>query len=118
MPQPKDILKKARKEKGFTQTEMAEKIARGTNKTYSLRQYQRLEKGLFPKYNSDAIKEADKILGTDIHSKIYHSQNGQPNSEILKQLRIQTELLKEIALKNGIKTIRINAIIKDVRTDA
>jgi ribosome-binding protein aMBF1 (putative translation factor) len=113
MPQPKDILKKSRKAKGFTQTEMANKIARGTNKTYSLRQYQRLEKGLFPKYNSDAVKEIDRILGIDLHSKIYESQNGQSSSEILGQLRIQTELLKEIALKNGVGVQRIKNIVNN-----
>lgn len=68
---PKDILKKAREEKRITQSEMADRIGRAMNQGYSLRQYQRLEDGQFPKYKMNAIIEIDRILGTNLAAIIY-----------------------------------------------
>lgn len=68
---PKDLLKKAREEKRITQSEMADRIGRAMNGGYSLRQYQRLEDGQFPKYKMNAIIEVDRILGTNLTAIIY-----------------------------------------------
>jgi transcriptional regulator with XRE-family HTH domain len=61
----KEILKKAREIKGFTQTELATKLGIG------LRVYQNYESGLFPKYKANQIKEIDSILGTNVYPLIY-----------------------------------------------
>ena len=97
---PKDILKKAREEKRITQAEMADRIARGLKRGYSLRQYQRLEDGQFPKYKMNAIEEVDKILGTRLADIIYDKkihfsaddevfQKRDTESDYLKQRRVQ-----------------------------
>lgn len=97
---PKDILKKAREEKRITQAEMADRIAKGLNQGYSLRQYQRLEDGQFPKYKMNAILQVDQILGTNlaaiIYDKIIHNEDDEGllqrrdlESDYLKQRRAQ-----------------------------
>jgi phage repressor protein C with HTH and peptisase S24 domain len=97
---PKDILKKAREEKRITQAEMADRIAKGLNQGYSLRQYQRLEDGQFPKYKMNAIIQIDQILGTNLAAIIYDKnvhtdadegvyQKKQIESDYLKQRRAQ-----------------------------
>ena len=100
---PKDILKKARKANGLTQAALAEKI--GT----TLRVYQHLEAGRFPKYNTGMVKNIDSVLGTRIYEKIYPEQeiNDPILAEILKELRIQTALLKQIAGINPGKVIKL-----------
>lgn len=97
---PKDILKKAREEKRITQAEMADRIAKGLNQGYSLRQYQRLEDGQFPKYKMNAILQVDQILGTNLAAIIYdkniHNEGDEDpfqrrdlESDYLKQRRAQ-----------------------------
>jgi len=87
---PQDILKKAREEKRITQAEMADRIASRLSKGYSLRQYQRLEDGQFPKYKMDAILEVDQILGINLAAIIYDKNvHLDTESEYLKQRRIQ-----------------------------
>jgi len=97
---PKDILKKAREEKRITQSEMADRIARGMKQGYSLRQYQRLEDGQFPKYKMNAVIQVDQILGTNLAAIIYDKnihtfderedeQKPDTESEYLKKRRSQ-----------------------------
>lgn len=62
---PREILRNAREAKGLTQTELAEKIG------LSLRMYQRIEAGMFPKYKYDTIQQLDTILGTKLYDIIY-----------------------------------------------
>lgn len=69
--EPNEILRDARELKGYTQTVMAELMAAELNQTYSMRQYQRLEEGLFPKFKKEIIIAADKILGTKVYDMIY-----------------------------------------------
>lgn len=68
MSEPKEILVKARTDKGYTQQEMADKIG------VSLRNYQRYEEGLFPKYKSGPIQDIDKVLNTDLYTAIYSGE--------------------------------------------
>lgn len=65
------ILEEARKKKNLTQLQMAERLAEELKQTYSMRQYQRLEEGTFPKYKTEIVQAVDKILGTNIYDIIY-----------------------------------------------
>jgi phage repressor protein C with HTH and peptisase S24 domain len=94
---PKDILKKAREERRITQAEMADRIAQGLNQGYSLRQYQRLEDGQFPKYKMNAIIQADQILGTNLTAIIY-DKNVHTNADeqpYQKRSGIESDYLKK-----------------------
>jgi phage repressor protein C with HTH and peptisase S24 domain len=96
---PEDLLKRAREEKRLTQTEMADRIGRGLNQGYSLRQYQRLEDGQFPKYKMNIILLVDQILNTNLAAIIYDknirnsSEGGEEKagteSQYLRQRRAQ-----------------------------
>jgi hypothetical protein len=66
------ILKEARLKKGLTQSEVADLAG------ISLRNYQRFEDGVFPKYKSDTIGALDKILGIQIHDIIYDNLVSEP----------------------------------------
>ena len=63
--EPKEILKKARMSKGYTQEAIADKVG------LSHRMYQRYEEGKFPKYKSDQIKKIDQLLGTSLNTILY-----------------------------------------------
>ncbi len=67
-------LIKGRERKKLTQTEMAEKLAAALSQTYSLRQYQNLEEGKFPKYKKEIVKQLDKLLGTKLYEMIYEQE--------------------------------------------
>lgn len=62
-------IKKARDGKGFTQQEMANLLH------FSLRNYQHIESGRFPKYKTESIKEIEKLLNIEIYDKIYNTTN-------------------------------------------
>ncbi|HRI21159.1 MAG TPA: S24 family peptidase [Panacibacter sp.] len=62
---PSEIIKAARKNKSVTQAVIADKLG------MSLRQYQKIEDGAFPKYKSEIIKGIDDILGTNAYELIY-----------------------------------------------
>lgn len=92
---PKDVLKKAREEKRITQAEMADRIGRAMSQGYSLRQYQRLEDGQFPKYKMNAIIEVDRILGTNLTAIIYDKNVHIDEDEDLDQGKdLESEYLK------------------------
>lgn len=71
MPDPQEIIRETREGKGMTQSDMAEKIASAIGGTYSLRQYQRLESGEFPKYKTDIVKTVESILNISVYDMIY-----------------------------------------------
>jgi len=50
---------------------MASKIAISLGQSYSMRQYQRVENGEFPKYKGEVVKAIDTILGTSVYDMIY-----------------------------------------------
>lgn len=84
-------LIKGRERKKLTQTEMAEKLAAALSQTYSLRQYQNLEEGKFPKYKKEVVKKLDGLLGTKVYELIYEqdspnavSDSGDDNHYTLK----------------------------------
>lgn len=62
---PEEILKIARENKHWTQTDMAVKLG------VSMRQYQKYEQGLFPKYKGEVVKTIDELLGTSLYAIIY-----------------------------------------------
>lgn len=66
-----DSIKRQREARGITQQGMADKISKGLGQSYSLRQYQRIEEGQFPKFKRSVIIEVDKILGTSFTEAIY-----------------------------------------------
>jgi phage repressor protein C with HTH and peptisase S24 domain len=74
------ILIDARKKKGWTQAEMAERLGEKLNQTYSTRQYSKLEDGLFPKYKTEIAKALDDILGTNLYRSIYEQEQNVLNS--------------------------------------
>lgn len=64
-------LVEARERRGYTQTQVADLLAEALSQTYSLRQYQKLEEGKFPKYKKEVVEKIDKILGSSIYELIY-----------------------------------------------
>lgn len=80
--------------KGWTQSEMAQRLADRLSHSYSLRAYQKLESGEFPKFKKEIIRQLEQILGIKILEEIYeqrvHTQT--PNdAEISKQHLEPTE---------------------------
>lgn len=93
---PKDILKRAREEKRITQAEMADRIAKGLNQGYSLRQYQRLEDGQFPKYKMNAILQVDQILGTNLAAIIYDKNiHTEAEEDRIQRRDLESDYLKQ-----------------------
>ena len=78
----KEILRRSRKSKGYTQYEMAEKLG------ISSRMYQRYEEGKFPKYKTAQINKIDRLLGTDLENILYKRAPAGEN-EAADQGRIQ-----------------------------
>jgi transcriptional regulator with XRE-family HTH domain len=68
---PEEIIRAARETKGWTLQEAADRLAKELNQSYSMRQYQKLEDGVFPKYKTEVVAALDKILGTDILPMVY-----------------------------------------------
>lgn len=64
------IIKRARKAQGWTQEEVAVKLQEQLGR-YSLRQYQKLEAGEFPKYKEKIIIALEEILNIKISELIY-----------------------------------------------
>lgn len=90
---PSDILKEARRGKNITQQVMSEMLG------MSLRQYQKIEDGAFPKYKRDIISKIDQILGTNVYEILYE-QNIHSNI-VEEQPSTYTE--KRRNLKNSYK---------------
>jgi len=78
-------IKKARIAKGWSQTEVADKLGIG------LRQYQNIEAGQFPKYKRQQIQKLESILDIKIYESIYEedihegSLVEKPQTSYLKQ---------------------------------
>jgi transcriptional regulator with XRE-family HTH domain len=64
------IIKDARKEKGWTQDEVAAMLAKQLG-NYSTRHYQNLEKGKFPIYKEKVVSVVEEILDIKISELIY-----------------------------------------------
>jgi phage repressor protein C with HTH and peptisase S24 domain len=90
---PEKILKKKREEKGLTQSDMAKKLG------ISLRMYQRIESGMFPKYKSEHVKEIDKTLNTNLYETIYdtkYDKGAIEDSQLPYQRKPKTETNPEL----------------------
>ncbi len=66
---PEELLKAAREKKGWTQSEVAEKLGIG------LRMYQKYEDGQFPKYKREQISELDRLFSTNLYELIYEQSD-------------------------------------------
>lgn len=64
-------LSEFREKRKIKQVQMAGMLARAMNQSYSLRQYQKLEQGIFPVHKTQVVKEIDKILGSNLYELIY-----------------------------------------------
>lgn len=64
----------ARAAKGYTQTEMADLLATTLKQGYSMRQYQKLEEGRFPKYKKEIVQALDKLLDTNLLEMVYEQE--------------------------------------------
>lgn len=97
MPSASEIIKKARKESGNTQQDMADKLG------LTLRNYQRIEDGAFPKYKTETIEQIDQILGISVYDIIYDkkvsTRNGATN-------HIDTKNPAEAGLKDKIMMLQ------------
>lgn len=77
-------IAEARERKRWTQTEAADRLGSALNQGYSLRQYQKLEKGVFPKFKKEVILKLDEILGTKVYELIYEpASDDQPGRDDL-----------------------------------
>jgi len=85
-----DEIKLARERKGFSQSDVADRLGIG------LRQYQNIEAGMFPKYKRQQIQALEGILGIKIYERIYEEKGSVNASE--PEPTYQTKLN---ALKNG-----------------
>lgn len=67
--EPKDIIKKAREDRGLTQSQLAENVG------VSERMIQRYEEGRFPKFKSDKIKKIEELLNIKVSDILYDTKN-------------------------------------------
>lgn len=79
-------LKEAREKRGFTQTQVANYLGAElfqrklqADQKYSLRQYQKLEAGNFPKNKKDIVEVLDGLFDTNLYELIYGTK-GRINS--------------------------------------
>lgn len=79
---PEDILKTSREKRGWKQEDVSKKLG------ITLRQYQKYESGVFPKFKTQVVKKLDDLLGIKIHELIYEQKEqktaaNSPNIELL-----------------------------------
>ena len=97
---PEELVIAARKKKGFSQTEMADLIAKNLKQSYSARQYQRVESGEFPKYKKEVVELLEDLLDIKIYDKIYHVKESVVEDEQRAYLKQTKNLTTERALIN------------------
>lgn len=88
--EPKEILKKARIAKGYTQEMIADKVG------ISHRMYQRYEEGKFPKFKSVQIKKLDRLLGTGLNAILYGKTLRGKKSMVNEVIRIKDQELGQV----------------------
>lgn len=88
--EPKEILKKARIAKGYTQEMIADKVG------ISHRMYQRYEEGKFPKFKSIQIKKIDRLLGTGLNAVLYGKSVRGKKSMVNEVIRIKDQELSQV----------------------
>lgn len=91
-------IAEAREKKGWTQEQMAEKLAKSLKQGYSHRQYQKLEAGIFPKYKTRVVEHIDRILGTNIYAEIY--EHNVPHETTLSDVDPPTYIQMRRSQKN------------------
>ncbi|WP_276484844.1 helix-turn-helix domain-containing protein [Paraflavitalea pollutisoli] len=64
-------ITEAREAKGMTQTDVAEQLATSLGQTYSLRQYQKMEAGEFPKFKKEIVRQLEQVLNVSLYELIY-----------------------------------------------
>lgn len=68
----------ARESKGLTQAAVADKLAAALGQTYSLRQYQKMEAGEFPKFKKEVVRQVEMILDVPLYELIYEQTGNTP----------------------------------------
>ncbi len=100
----------ARKGQGFTQKQVADKVAAMLNQTYSQRQYAKLEAGNFPIYKTKILQAVLQILGItqnkpdDVSASSFHQSVLEffPKAiTLLESINIKLDTLINIAVKNN-----------------
>lgn len=79
-------LEKARKAKGLKQQTVADILAEKLGQSYSVRQYQKMEDGEFPKFKKEVVKQLDDILGTNLYEEIYEQKGEQFDSAFARRM--------------------------------
>jgi transcriptional regulator with XRE-family HTH domain len=64
----------AREAKGWTQEQLANKIAERLDQTYSRRQYQKIEAGEFPKYKKKIVIAIEQLLEIQVIDLVYENE--------------------------------------------
>lgn len=72
-----DRIIDAREARGLTQSAVAEQLGQALGQSYSLRQYQKIEAGEFPKFKKEVVRQLETILDIRLYELIYE-QNIKP----------------------------------------
>lgn len=102
-------LIEAREKRGYTQTQMADLLAESLSQTYSLRQYQKLEEGKFPKYKKEIVEKLDKILGSSLYELIYDQNVPRATLQTAAQKSIRKPKIELNGEQDGILFVPISA---------
>lgn len=92
-----NIIIASRNIKGITQTQMAKELEKELGQTYSLRQYQRLEDGDFPKYKREVVRAVEKVLSISVYDIIYDKDvpHETAKEKSIRKPKIETDPEKE-----------------------
>lgn len=108
-----EIIIAARKKKGYSQSETAKLLGHKLNQTYSLRQYQRIETGDFPKYKKEIIKALGEILDVNIYDIIYAENVPREKTDLAEAAAPYQIKSKPLSESEGIEFLKEH--IKDLR---
>lgn len=117
------ILIEAREKKGITQTEAANRLSKALNQGYSLRQYQKIEMGLFPVHKKSIVMKLEEIFGIKLYSLIYE-QNYEQNTPASKkdegyvQMKAEdriNELMRDKEILQKSIQLSLNALLEGQR---
>jgi len=92
----------ARESKGLTQSAVADQLAAALGQTYSLRQYQKMEAGEFPKFKKEVVRQLEAILDVRLYELIYEQKERthegldapaeSPLSHLAQRRKLKTEV--------------------------
>lgn len=92
------MIIRAREGRGLTQSQMAQRLGASLKQTYSLRQYQKIEEGRFPKYKKEIVQQIDRLLGTNAYDVIYEQnvprETAPPQRQPEREVSSSSELME------------------------